>query len=126
MREVIAAADAPEAIGPYSQAIKWGKVVYISGQIALDPGTGEIVRGEVEAEMRRVLDNLGAVARAAGGSLAQVAKLTIYLTDLSHFGKLHEIMRGYFSEPYPARATIGVVQLPRGVRVEIDAILHLE
>jgi reactive intermediate/imine deaminase len=128
MKEAITTVGAPKAIGPYSQAIKLGKIVYLSGQIALDPSTGEIVGGEggVEVEMRRVLENLNAVARASGGSLTQVAKLTIYLTDLADFGKLNEIMKDYFAEPYPARATIGVAQLPRNVRVEIDAILHLD
>ncbi len=124
-RKTISTDKAPKAIGPYSQAVKVGNTVYLSGQIALDPTSGEIVGGDIEAETRRVLDNLTAVAEAAGGSLANVVRFTIYLTDLSHFQTVNELMKRYVPEPYPARATLGVAQLPRGVRVEIDAILDL-
>ena len=124
-KQIIATDKAPKAIGPYSQAVKVGSTVYLSGQIALDPATGEIVSGDIEAETRRVLDNLKAVAEAAGGSLANVVRFTIYLTDFAHFQTVNELMKRYISEPYPARATVGVAQLPRGARVEIDAILDL-
>jgi reactive intermediate/imine deaminase len=123
--KIIATGKAPKAIGPYSQAVKVGDTVYLSGQIALDPATGEIVSGDIEAETRRVLDNLKAVAEAAGGSIANVVRFTIYLTDFAHFQTVNELMKSYISEPYPARATVGVSQLARGVRVEIDAILDL-
>jgi reactive intermediate/imine deaminase len=123
--KIIATGKAPKAIGPYSQAVKVGDTVYLSGQIALDPATGEIVSGDIEAETRRVLDNLKAVAEAAGGSLANVVRFTIYLTDFAHFQTVNELMKSYISEPYPARATVGVSQLARGARVEIDAILDL-
>jgi reactive intermediate/imine deaminase len=125
-KKIIATDKAPKAIGPYSQAVKVGSTVYLSGQIALDPATGEIVSGDFEAEARRVLDNLRAVAEAAGGSLANVVRFTIYLTDFAHFQVVNELMKHYISEPYPARSTVGVAQLPRGVRVEIDAILELD
>jgi reactive intermediate/imine deaminase len=124
-KKIISTDKAPKAIGPYSQAVQVGSTVYLSGQIPLDPLTGDIVSGDIDAEARRVLDNLTAVAEAAGGTLAHVVRLTIYLTDLSTFQTVNQLMKGYFSEPYPARATIGVSQLPRGARVEIDAILEL-
>jgi reactive intermediate/imine deaminase len=124
-RQVIHTADAPKAIGPYSQAVRAGDTVYVSGQIPLDPVTGALVSGDIEAEVRRVFDNLKAVAQAAGGSLASVVKLSVFLTDLSHFAKVNEIMAGYFSEPYPARAAIGVAALPRGARVEMECVLSL-
>lgn len=116
---------APEAIGPYSQAVRVGDTVYVSGQIPLDPRTMQLVSGDIEAEIRLVFENLKAIAEAAGGSLAHVAKLTVFLTDLTHFTQVNEIMRTYFSQPYPARAAIGVAQLPRGARVEMDCILYL-
>ena len=125
-RKIIATEKAPKALGPYSQAVKVGGTVYLSGQIALDPATGEIVSGDFETETRRVLDNVRAVAEAAGGSLANVVRFTIYLTDFAHFQVVNELMKQYISAPYPARSTIGVAQLPRGVRVEIDAILELD
>jgi reactive intermediate/imine deaminase len=118
-------AEAPAAIGPYSQAIRAGQVVYLSGQIALDPATMALVAGGVEAEARQVFRNLAAVARAAGGSLGQAVRVTIYMTDLSQFAKVNEIMAEYFEQPYPARATVGVAALPRGAAVEADAILVL-
>ncbi len=117
--------DAPPAIGTYSQAVRAGDTVYLSGQIPLDPATKELVGGGIEAEIRRVFDNLDAVARAAGGTLAQAVKVNIYLTDLAHFAKVNEIMAQYFPQPYPARAAVGVAQLPRGARVEAECILHL-
>lgn len=114
---------APKAIGPYSQAIRTGNAVYLSGQIGLDPGSGQLVKGGIEAEARRVFENLKAVAEASGKGLGDVVKLTIYLTDLAHFTKVNEIMAGYFQEPYPARATVGVASLPRGAQVEVDAVM---
>lgn len=117
--------QAPKAIGPYSQAVRAGNTVYLSGQIPLDPHTGELVKGDIATETRRVFDNLKAVAAAAGGGLQDVARVTIYLVDLGDFAKVNEVMAGYFTEPYPARVTIGVAALPRGARVEIDAVMVL-
>ncbi|HVC37288.1 MAG TPA: RidA family protein [Gammaproteobacteria bacterium] len=114
---------APKAIGPYSQAVRAGNAVYLSGQIGLNPGTGELVRGGIEAEARRVFENLKAVAETAGQGLPQVVRVTVYLVDLSHFAKLNEIMAEYFHAPYPARATVGVAALPRGAKVEVDAVM---
>jgi len=122
-RQVIHSAAAPKAIGPYSQAVRVGDTVYVSGQIPLDPASGQLISGDIEAEIRRVFDNLDAIARAAGGSLQNVVKLSIFLTDLTHFAKLNEIMATYFSEPYPARAALGVAALPRGARVEMECVL---
>lgn len=116
---------APAAIGPYSQAIRAGSTVYLSGQIPLDPATGELVAGDIEAQTVRVFENLKAVAEAAGGSLRQAVKVNIYLTDLSHFATVNAVMARYFEQPYPARATLGVAALPRGAAVEADAILVL-
>ena len=124
-REIIETGRAPKAIGTYSQAVRVGDTVYISGQIPLDPATGEMVAGDIEAEIRRAFENLKAIAEAAGGSLAQIAKVTVFLTDLAHFGKVNEAMAGYFSKPYPARAAIGVAALPRGARVEVEGVLAL-
>ncbi len=121
--ETIQTDRAPAAIGTYSQAVRAGDTVYVSGQIPLVPETGEIVEGDVEAQIRRTFDNLLAVVEAAGASLAQVAKLTIYLTDLSHFPKVNEVMAEYFKPPYPARAALGVAALPKGVGVEMDAVV---
>ena len=117
--------SAPAAIGPYSQAIKAGPLVFLSGQIPLDPKSMEIVSDDIAAQTHQVFENLIAVADAAGGSLSNAAKLTIYLTDLGDFAVVNEIMAGYFSEPYPARATIQVSALPKRSAVEIDAILAL-
>ena len=114
---------APKAIGPYSQAIRAGNSVYLSGQIGLDPKTGELIAGGIEAQARRAFDNLKAVSEAAGKGLEQVVRVTVYLTDLSHFGKVNEVMAGYFHAPYPARATVGVAALPRGALVEVDAVM---
>ena len=116
---------APQAIGPYSQAIRAGDTVYLAGQIPLDPQTMQLVSGDIEAEIRRVFDNLSAVAEAAGGTLADAVKVNVYLTDLAHAAKVNEIMASYCSQPYPARAAIGVAQLPRGARVEIECVLYL-
>ena len=124
-REIIATDKAPQAIGTYSQAVKVGGTVYLSGQIPLDPVTMEMVGGDIESSIVRVFENLKAVAEAAGGSLADVAKLNIFLTDLNHFTKVNEVMARYFSQPYPARAAIGVAALPKGAQVEMDAILEL-
>ena len=115
--------SAPAAIGTYSQAIRAGDTVYLSGQIPLDPQTMELVTGGAEPQIRRVFDNLMAVAEAAGGTLADIAKLTVYLTDLGDFSTVNEVMAEYFTEPYPARAAIGVAQLPKGAAVEMDAVL---
>jgi reactive intermediate/imine deaminase len=117
--------DAPSAIGTYSQAVKAGNTVYLSGQIPLDPQTKEIVTGDVEAHVRRVFDNLQAVARAAGGDLSNAVKLNVYLTDLGNFQTVNKVMTDYFSQPYPARAAVGVAALPRGAIVEVDAVLVL-
>ncbi|MCC7463947.1 MAG: RidA family protein [Gammaproteobacteria bacterium] len=124
-RSIIHTEHAPRAIGTYSQAVRAGNTVYVSGQIPLDPASGELLSGDIEAEIRRVFDNLAAIATAAGGSLANVVKLTVFLTDLAHFAKVNEIMAGYFREPYPARAAVGVAALPRGARVEMECILVL-
>ena len=124
-RQTIHTNRAPAAIGTYSQAVRVGDTVYLSGQIPLDPATGQLVANDIDAEIKRVLENLKAVAEAAGGSLAHVVKLTVFLTDLVHFAKVNEIMATYFSEPYPARAAVGVAQLPKGARVEMECILSL-
>jgi reactive intermediate/imine deaminase len=116
---------APAAIGPYSQAIRAGDTVYLSGQIPLNPTTMDLVKGDIRAEIRQVFDNLAAVAEAAGGSLADAVRLTVYLTDLAHFSLVNEIMAQYCREPYPARVAIGVAALPRGAAVEVDGILVL-
>jgi reactive intermediate/imine deaminase len=123
--DVVSTPDAPGAIGTYSQAVKAGQTVYLSGQIPLDPKTMEIVNGDVEVQVRRVFDNLRAVARAAGGDLANAAKVNVYLTDLAHFQVVNKVMTEYFTAPFPARAAIGVASLPRGAVVEVDAVLVL-
>jgi reactive intermediate/imine deaminase len=124
-RQIIETADAPAAIGTYSQAVRVGSTVWLSGQIPLDPATQQLVVGDIEAEIRRVFDNLSAVARAAGGTLDDAVKFTVFLTDLGHFAKVNEIMAQYLVRPYPARAAVGVAQLPRGARVEIECVLEL-
>jgi reactive intermediate/imine deaminase len=124
-REIIRTDKAPQAIGTYSQAVRCGKTVYLSGQIPLVPESMTLVEGDMEAQIRRVFDNLAAVARAAGGSLADVAKLNVFLTDLNHFALVNQVMDEYFSEPYPARAAIGVAALPKGAGVEMDAVMEL-
>jgi len=124
-REIIHTSKAPEAIGTYSQAVKVGDTVYLSGQIPLVPETMTVVEGDFSTQVRRVFDNLSAVAEAAGGSLQDIAKLNIFLTDLSYFGTVNEIMAEYFQQPYPARAAIGVASLPKDVPVEMDAVMQL-
>ena len=125
-KESIYTDSAPEAIGTYSQAIKVGTTVYLSGQIPLDPKTMQIVNGDNSAHIKQVFDNLTAVAQAAGGDLQDIVKLNIFLTDLSHFPIVNEIMGHYFNQPYPARAAVGVAALPKGVEVEMDAIMELQ
>ncbi|MEN8204653.1 MAG: RidA family protein [Pseudomonadota bacterium] len=124
-RKTIQTDRAPQAIGTYSQAVRTGNTVYISGQIPLLPDTMELVSGDMDAQIRRVFDNLAAVAEAAGGSLADVVKLNVFLTDLGHFVLVNEIMAEYFREPYPARAAVGVAALPKGAQVEMDAVMEL-
>ena len=124
-RETITTDQAPQAIGTYSQAVKVGNTVYLSGQIALDPQTMTMIDGDTEAEVRRVFDNLRAVARAAGGGLGDMVKLNVFLVDLANFALVNQVMAEYFQEPYPARAAIGVASLPRGANVEMDGILEL-
>lgn len=120
--EIIASDKAPKAIGPYSQAIRSGKIIYTSGQIALDPATGNLVDGDFAAQVRRVFENLKAVLAAGGTNFSSVVKATVYLTDLANFGTLNEIYASYFGDTKPARTTVGVGQLPRGALVEIDLI----
>ena len=117
--------EAPAAIGTYSQAVRAGDTVYLSGQIPLDPKTMKLIDGDIEAQVRRVFDNLRAVCREAGGDFDRVARVTVYLTDLANFAKVNEVMAAYFNEPYPARAALGVASLPRGAQVEIDAVMYL-
>ena len=124
-KEIVKTNEAPAAIGTYSQAVKVGNIVYLSGQIPLDPASGEMVAGEMRAPIARVFDNLAAVAKAAGGSLQDVVKLNVFLTDLGNFPLVNEIMAQYFKEPYPARAAVGVAALPRGAQVEMDAVMVL-
>lgn len=124
-KEIIQTDKAPQAIGTYSQAVKVGHTVYLSGQIPLVPETMALVDGDIAAQITRVFDNLKAVAEAAGGSFADIVKLNVFLTDLAHFPVVNEIMGQYFQAPYPARAAIGVAALPKGATVEMDAIMHL-
>ena len=122
---IIATASAPAAIGPYSQAVRAGNTVYLSGQIALDPASGQLVEGGFDAQVEQAFRNLKAVAQAAGGSLSDVVKLTLFLTDLSQFPRANEIMQSFFEAPYPARSTVGVLSLPRGALFEVEAIMVL-
>ena len=126
MRTIISTPNAPKAVGTYSQAVKVRDTVYVSGQIPLDPHTGELVTSTMDAQIRRVFDNLGAIITAAGGTFASVTKLNVFLTDLSHFALLNQIMAEYFQEPYPARAAVQVAALPKGAAVEMDCVLELE
>ena len=126
MREIIHTDQAPKAIGTYSQAVKCGNTVYLSGQIPLDPAIMALINDSIESEIHQVFKNLAAVCAASGGALKDIAKLNIYLTDLTHFPTVNEIMAQYFSEPFPARAAVGVAQLPKGSRVEADAVMVLE
>ena len=125
-REIIRTDQAPQAIGTYSQAVKVGTTVYLSGQIALDPQTMSMIEGDTEAEIRRVFDNLQAVARAADGSLGAMVMLNVFLVDLANFALVNQIMAEYFDQPYPARAALGVASLPRNASVEMDGVLELE
>jgi reactive intermediate/imine deaminase len=124
-REIISTPHAPQAIGAYSQAVKVGGTVYVSGQIPLDPSTGEMVQGPIEQHIRRVFDNLQAIVKEAGGDFSHVAKLNVFLTDLTHFPTLNKVMAEYFREPYPARAAIQVAALPKGAVVEMDCVVEL-
>ena len=124
-REIISTNQAPQAIGTYSQAVKSGNRVYMSGQIPLVPETMEMVGGDIEAQIRRVFDNLLAVAQAAGGGLEDMIKLNVYLTDLGNFTLVNQVMAEYFSEPYPARAAVGVAALPKDAAVEMDGVMEL-
>lgn len=123
-RQTIQTPNAPAAIGTYSQAVRVDNTVYLSGQIGLDPQSGQLVDG-VDAQIKRVLDNLKAVAEAAGGSLNDVVKINVYLTDLANFAKVNEAMAQYFQQPYPARAALGISALPRGALVEMDAVMQM-
>lgn len=125
-RSVIQTDQAPEAIGPYSQAIKVGDTVYVSGQIPLVPATMTLVDGDMEAQVRQVFDNLAAVCQAGGGTLRNIVKLNIYLTDLSHFSLVNELMSEYLDQPYPARAALGVAALPKGAGIEMDAVMVID
>ena len=125
-RSIIHTDQAPQAIGPYSQAVRTGNTVYLSGQIPLVPQTMELIEGDITQQVRRVFENLSAVAQAAGGTLQDIAKLNIFLTDLANFAKVNELMQEYFTEPYPARAAVGVAALPKGAEVEMDAIMVLD
>lgn len=125
-REIVATDQAPKAIGTYSQAVKVNSTVYLSGQIPLVPATMEVVEGDMRTQISQVFDNLQAVTKVAGGSLDKLVKVNIFLTDMSHFPLVNEVMAEYFTEPYPARAAVGVASLPKGVAVEMDAIMELD
>lgn len=124
-KQIIKTSHAPDAVGPYSQAVRHGDIVFLSGQIPLDPETMKMVSGGIEAQVHRVFRNLAAVCEAAGGSLDDLIKVNVYLTDLGNFATVNEVMKGYFNEPYPARAAVGVVALPLGAEVEMEAVLGL-
>ena len=124
-RTIIHTDEAPKAIGTYSQAVRVGDTVYISGQIPLDPKTMQMVSGDIDAEIRRAFDNLAAIVKAAGETFANAVKVAVFLTDLTHFARVNEIMATYFPQPYPARAAVGVAALPRGARVEVECVLSL-
>ena len=123
--QLIHSNEAPNAIGPYSQAVRVGDIVYLSGQIPLDPQTMEVVEGDIGARARRVFDNLAAVMQEAGGSLSDIVKLTIYLVDLEQFGQVNEVMAEYFDAPFPSRATVAVAALPKGAPIEVEGVAHL-
>ena len=126
MKKIISTNKAPAAIGPYSQAIQWGDVVFISGQVAFIPSTGELNNNTFESEVNQVIENLDAICKEAGGSLDNILKLSIFLTDLSNFDAVNDLMKQRFSEPFPARSTIEVSRLPKDVNIEMDAILSIE
>lgn len=125
-RSIIATPNAPSAIGPYVQAVRAGQTVFVSGQIPLDPASGQMVHGDITVQARRVFENLRAVCQAAGGSLADAVRIGIYMTDLAHFSSVNAIMTEYFEPPYPARATVQVAALPKGAQIEVDAIVVLD
>jgi 2-iminobutanoate/2-iminopropanoate deaminase len=126
MKQAVSSTDAPKAIGPYSQAVRAGQLLFVSGQVPLDPATGQIVAGDIAAQTRRVFDNLGAVLKAGGRSFADVVRTTVFLADMNDFATVNEIYGTYFSEPYPARATVQVARLPKDARVEIDLIASFD
>jgi 2-iminobutanoate/2-iminopropanoate deaminase len=126
MKQAVSSPDAPKAIGPYSQAVRAGQLLFVSGQVPLDPATGQIVSGDIAAQTRRVFDNLGAVLKAGGRSFADVVRTTVFLADMNDFATVNEVYGTYFSEPYPARATVQVARLPKDARVEIDVIATYE
>jgi reactive intermediate/imine deaminase len=125
-RTIVSTPFAPKAVGTYSQAVRCGSTVYVSGQIPLDPASGNLVQGPMDAQIRRVFDNLKAIVTAADADFSKVAKLNVFLTDLSHFALLNQIMAEYFQEPFPARAAIQVAALPKGAAVEMDCVVELE
>jgi reactive intermediate/imine deaminase len=124
-RSIVSTPNAPQAIGTYSQAVKCGNTVYVSGQIPLEPATGQLVTGSMDTQIRRVFDNLSAIVKASGGDFSKVAKLNVFLIDLGHFQLVNQIMSEYFQEPYPARAALGVAALPKGAQVEMDCVVEL-
>lgn len=124
-KQIIQSDKAPKAIGPYSQAVRMGDLVFISGQIPLDPNSGELVGGDFKAQSEQVIDNLAAICQAAGGDLSNIVKLNVYLTDLSRFAEFNEVMNARFVAPYPARAALGISALPKGAQVEAEAVLAL-
>ena len=126
MKHAFSSPDAPKAIGPYSQAVRAGQLLFVSGQVPLDPATGQIVAGDIAAQTRRVFDNLGAVLKAGGRSFADVVRTTVFLADMNDFAAVNDVYGTYFSEPYPARATVQVARLPKDARVEIDLIASYE
>ena len=126
MKHAISSGDAPKAIGPYSQAVKAGQLLFLSGQVALDPATGQMIDGDIAAQTRRVFENLGAVLKAGGRSFADVVRTTVFLADMDDFGAMNEVYGQYFTEPYPARATVQVARLPKDARVEVDLIASFD
>jgi 2-iminobutanoate/2-iminopropanoate deaminase len=126
MKQAVSSPGAPKAIGPYSQAVRAGQLLFVSGQVPLDPATGQIVAGDIAAQTRRVFDNLAAVLDAGGRSFADVVKVTVFLADMNDFAAVNEVYGSYFSEPYPARATVQVARLPKDARVEIDLIASFD
>jgi 2-iminobutanoate/2-iminopropanoate deaminase len=126
MKQAVSSPDAPKAIGPYSQAVRAGQLLFLSGQVPLDPATGEIVSGDIAAQTRRVFENLAAVLKAGGRSFSDVVRTTVFLADMSDFAEVNKVYGSYFSEPYPARATVQVARLPKDARVEIDVIASYE
>ena len=126
MKQAVSSPDAPKAIGPYSQAVRAGQLLFLSGQVPLDPATGEIVRGDIAAQTRRVFENLAAVLKAGGRSFSDVVRTTVFLADMNDFAEVNKVYGSYFSEPYPARATVQVARLPKDARVEIDVIASYE